>query len=359
MVSLAGTAGYAWSALDFAVISGSNTNIPGNKAVVFDQFSMTNSVAINSVAAGAVTAMYEFHYTGSHSAFTRVYAWVVADDINFPYDPGNTASWPNLIDFNTGLPDAVQVTNEGVNLAPDSGSTTVLPVMGGTIVLSNSGPYTYGQVITATASADPGYFFSGWSVTGSSTLSNSAAASTSLTVYDDFTLDRHVLPLTINVATDTWSNNTYTVTVTQSGPGVVTPTQTWNAGTLVTPATTASWTVPVGGNLSGYLVGGRVNGPVNKATNLAATGSCTVTVSVVGDVSGETNAATATVTITVRPLGDINGSGHVDRNDLAVIDACLNAFNLATTECDLSGDGHITMADRVLLNLVLNGLPVP
>ena len=59
---------------------------------------------------------------------------------------------------------------------------------GGTITLSSSGPYSYGQVITVTASAWPGYVFSGWSVTGPSSLSNSAAASTSLTVYSGFTL---------------------------------------------------------------------------------------------------------------------------------------------------------------------------
>jgi uncharacterized repeat protein (TIGR03803 family) len=59
---------------------------------------------------------------------------------------------------------------------------------GGTIILSNSGPYIYGQVITVTASVQHGYIFSGWSVTGPSTLSNSAALSTSLTVYDNFTL---------------------------------------------------------------------------------------------------------------------------------------------------------------------------
>ncbi len=61
-------------------------------------------------------------------------------------------------------------------------------VTGGTIILSNRGPFTYGQVITITASAQPGFLFSGWSVTGASSLSNSAAASTSLTVYGNFTL---------------------------------------------------------------------------------------------------------------------------------------------------------------------------
>jgi len=44
-----------------------------------------------------------------------------------------------------------------------SGTETVT---GGTISLSSGGPYVYGQVITVTASAQAGYLFRGWSVTG-------------------------------------------------------------------------------------------------------------------------------------------------------------------------------------------------
>jgi hypothetical protein len=184
MVALAGAAGYAWSTFDQAVGSGTDLGTPGSGGVIFDQGTFSNSVAINNVAAGAVTAVYEFHYTGSHSAFTQVYAWVVADDNSDPYDSDDSTSWPYLNHPSGTSSEAVQVTNEGVNLV----TTVALPAAGGTIILSNSGPYFYGQVITVTASAEPGYFFAGWSVTGASTLSDSSAASTSLTVYDDFTL---------------------------------------------------------------------------------------------------------------------------------------------------------------------------
>ena len=165
------------------------------------------------------------------------------------------------------------------------------------------------------------------------------------------------LTLTVSVTQDTWGNHSYTTKVTQSGTGVVTPTAVWTNGTTVAPTTSATWA-----GLTGYLVGGRVSGPVTGATNLALTGSCTATVTVVGDVSGVNNPATATVTIKVRPLGDINNSGQVDRNDLAILDACLNAFNIAPqtdADCDLSGDGYVTSADRVLLNRILNGSVLP
>jgi hypothetical protein len=238
-------------------------------------------------------------------------------------------------------------------------------------------------VLTVTASALPDYLFSGWSVTGSSLLSNSTAASTSLTVYEDFTLtasftqeiftvvvepsgsfvyqntpvttlDRHVLALTVSVTQDTWSNHSYTTMVTQSGSGVVTPTESWTSGDLVTPALSASWA-----GLSGYLVGGRVNGLVLSPGNLALTGSCTVHLVVTGDVGGS---ASADVTIIVRPLGNIDGSGQVNSNELAILDQRLNALDIAPqteAECDLSGDGAVTTADRVLLNSILNGLAVP
>jgi uncharacterized repeat protein (TIGR02543 family) len=259
-------------------------------------------------------------------------------------------------------------------------------VTGGTISLSSSGPYVYGQVITATETASAGYAFAGWSVTGPSTLSSSSAVTTSLTVYDSFTLtanfrqetfsvtaltsttwvyqntplstqDRHVLALTVSVMQDTWGNSGYTTTVTQSGSGVVTPVASWTSGTTVTPTLSASWA-----GLSGYLVGGRVNGVVNGAANLALTGSCLVTVSVVGNVSGPTNPATATVTIVVRPLGDIDGSGQLGGQDLTILNTRLNGLGIAPqtdADCDLSGDGRVTTADRVILYIIRNDQPVP
>ncbi len=190
MVSLAGSAGYAWSTFNQPVISGTDPGAPGSGGVVFDQGSSTTPVAITSVAGGAVTAVYQFHYAGSHSTFTQVYAWVVSDDQGGPYEADDPTSWPYLNYDDGAAGDAVQITNEGVNLAPQPVMLSIMacPPTGGTITLSSSGPYTYGQVIIAIASAQPGYFFSGWTVTGSSTLSNSAMASTSLTVYDNFTL---------------------------------------------------------------------------------------------------------------------------------------------------------------------------
>jgi len=131
---------------------------------------------------------------------------------------------------------------------------------------------------------------------------------------------------------------------------VVTPTGNWTSGTLVTPTLSASWA-----GLAGYLVGGRVNGAVLSPGNLALTGSCTVHVVVTGDIGGS---ASADVTILVRPLGDLDGSGQVDQTDLAILNACLNAFDLSP-RTDLSGDGVVTTADRVLLNKIINDLMLP
>ena len=264
---------------------------------------------------------------------------------------------------------------------------------GGAITVSSPGPYYYGTQISVTASANPGYLFTGWTSSGCS-LSNSAVTSTTLTVLGNWTLtahftsetftvalatsttrvyqntpvttkDRHVVALTVS-ATDTWGNTTYTATLTQTGPGMVTPTQTWTSGTLVPPTGNAPvvWTSPATPTgLSGWLVGGRVSGTVTGAANLGVlTGSCTVTVTVIGNQSGLSNPAAATVMITVRPLGDINNNGQVDNMDLAILNARLNAFAIAPqtdTDCDLSGDGSVTAADRVRLNLILNGVPVP
>ena len=117
MVSAAGAAGYAWSSFDQSVISGADPKAPGSGGVIFDHNSLTpGAVAINSVAAGAVTAVYEFDYTGNSSAFTQVYAWVVSDNQAGPYDAGNSTSWA-YINSNTDA-GAVWVTDEGINLAP-------------------------------------------------------------------------------------------------------------------------------------------------------------------------------------------------------------------------------------------------
>jgi hypothetical protein len=168
------------------------------------------------------------------------------------------------------------------------------------------------------------------------------------------TLDRHVLVLSASVTQDTFGNHSYTTTVTQSGPGLVTPTGSWTYGIPVTPTPSASWI-----GLTGYLVGGRVKGTVTSSGNLALTGSCMVHVVVTGNVSGS---AVAEVTIMVSPLGDIDNSGQVDQNDLTILDNRLNARPIAPQtddDCDLSGEGYVTTADQVLLRLILHSLPVP
>jgi alpha-tubulin suppressor-like RCC1 family protein/subtilisin family serine protease len=255
---------------------------------------------------------------------------------------------------------------------------------GGTIQLTSSGPYHYGDVVRVTASANPGYAFAGWSCAGC-TLVSPTASQTTLTVLGNWTLtadfnqetltiaastpsnwvyqntpattkDRHCLPLAITITADTWGNSFYTAAITQSGPGLVRPSTTFvdPAGCgVVTDTASLSFT---GSTAVLYLVGGR------RSDGVTGAGSCTVTICVTGDQSGLSNPATTSVTITVRPLGDITGAGRADQTDLTILNNRLKAFNIApqtNADCALTGDGHVTTADRVLLNRILNGLPVP
>jgi uncharacterized repeat protein (TIGR03803 family) len=211
---------------------------------------------------------------------------------------------------------------------------------GGTVTVSPSqATYSPSTVLTISASANPGYRFVSWSVTGGS-VANAGSATTSLTITDNCTLsasymaktlsvtaatattwvyqntpsvtrDRHVLALTVSVTADTWGNSSYTVSVDQVGPGVVTPTNAWTFNSNVTPTGRAEVVWSGAANaLSGYLVGGRVQGTVlglTNSVNVTVIGSCTVTVKVAGNLGG-----TASVTlpaITVRALGDIAGTG--------------------------------------------------
>ncbi len=106
--------GYAWSSFDQAVISGIDARAPGSGGAIFDQNASRapgTAVAINSVAAGTVTALYEFHYTGNASSFAPIYAWVVSDDQASAYDSNNPTSWA-YINTNTDA-GAVQVIGEG------------------------------------------------------------------------------------------------------------------------------------------------------------------------------------------------------------------------------------------------------
>ena len=117
------------------------------------------------------------------------------------------------------------------------------------------------------------------------------AATTSLTVYDDFTLtaeflaptltvaaaldnswvyqntasttlDRQCRTMTISVPQDSWPDQTYTVTVTQDGSGVVVPSQTYVDSTgsgAVTQIGTTTGTLTLSGTASDYSGGTTVN----------------------------------------------------------------------------------------------------
>jgi uncharacterized repeat protein (TIGR02543 family) len=110
-----------------------------------------------------------------------------------------------------------------------------------------------------------------------------------------------------------------------------------------TPTITAS--ASAGYVFAGWTVaGGLVSGN---------TGSDSLTVR--GDVS-----LTASFTTAPHKLGTIDPTlGVVNPSDLIILNARLNGLNIwpyTDSDGDLSGDGYVTTADRVMLNKILNGL---
>jgi hypothetical protein len=178
------------------------------------------------------------------------------------------------------------------------------------------------------------------------------------------TFDRHVLPLTINVTTDTWSNATFSVTAAQTGPGVVVPSLTFVASNGTGAVTPTSNFVFTGSSAKFYLVGGRVlNGLVNSSGNVALTGSCTVTVTVVGDVSGPGNLATASVTVFVRKLGDVDGNGKIQIGDENYITQYIATgaapAGIDPAALDVVGNGKIQIADENVITWAIAGQVIP
>ena len=257
---------------------------------------------------------------------------------------------------------------------------------GGTVTWSDSGPYNYGQVITVSASALGYYVFGGWDVTGASVLDDWTAATTSLTVYEDFDLtayflaptltveatldntwvyqntavttqDRQCRIMTITMPQDSWPDNYYTVAITQSGAGVVVPSLTFvasNGTGFLTPTSSFTFT---GSSATLYLVGSR-----RQADGVTGTGVCTVTIQVSGDVSQAANSATAQVVLTVRPLGDINSDGAVTTADRVQMRMWFNGLptpNQSAADFDLDGDRVVMANDLAILNALLNNLAVP
>jgi hypothetical protein len=297
-----------------------------------------------------------------------------------------------------------------------------VPNVGGSITLTSNGPYTYGQIVGLQATADPGYAFSHWVVTGvdGSTvlLSNATTATNSIQVLDDFTLDayftaetftvaattlsnwvyqntpvttanRHQLTMTTSVTADTWGNTSYTATVvvtpTPSGTyqGLI-PSSTFvaaNGSGSVTPANTFAFAAGstgtlhlIGGTVLGSTgSGGLINGAINQtvAHSSKFNGQYTVHVSVVGDVSGPNNPAVTTCVVTLRLLGDIDNNGVIQGADSAyILQKIAGGTNfwplgpdgvtpLDLASLDIDGNGTIQGADTAVIILAVAGLPVP
>jgi hypothetical protein len=135
--------------------------------------------------------------------------------------------------------------------------------------------------------------------------------------------------LTVTVSSDPSADTSYSVsTSSASGPGQASFASTSSSSTV-------------------YVYGG---------LSVTGTGSCQIQVQVTGSPAG--GLGVATVTIAVRQLGDIDDNNTVNSNDLASLDTRLNGLptGLPDYNFDLTGDGYVTTADRVLLRKILNNL---
>ncbi len=388
-------------------VYGSFTLTADFTAIVSNLTGSANPVGAGTVTlAGQPTATGTIGQTIALSAtpvgsYTFSY-WTVLDDSGYNW-ASVALSNSTLATANLTIPDMGSVSDMNLtviaNFVMSKFTITVNPTTGGQVTVSPSTEtYNLSDTPTITAAPNAGYKFAGWNVTGGTitpdlntnpatltvngnvTLSanftaetfNLAAETSNTWVYQNTpatTFDRHALTLTLN-ATDTWNNTTYTMTVTQDGAnGVVTPTLTQtNSSTtvLVSPTGTAPvvWTVPAANTTTAYLVGGRVlNGLVKSAGNVALTGSCTVTVTVVGDVSGPANPATASVTVFVRKLGDVDGNGKIQIADENYITQRIatgqTPVGIDPAALDVDGNGKIQVADENVITGIIAGQTLP
>jgi uncharacterized repeat protein (TIGR02543 family) len=158
---------------------------------------------------------------------------------------------------------------------------------GGTVQLTSSGPYTYGQVVGLSAAPDAGWQFLGWSVTGASTLSDSTAATTSLTVLDNFILTANFSALSYNltgVASPTAGGTVDVSSATGTIGQAVSLSQTPQTGYTFT-----GWTVTDGGN----------GAALNSDSTAVILGSADVT------VTANYSQTPYTVTVTQVPGGTV------------------------------------------------------
>jgi len=408
-----------WSVTGPSTLSSSTATT--TSLTVFGDFTLTADFtaivsnltgSANPVGAGTVTLASQPTATGTIGQTIALSAtpagsyafsyWTVLDDSANDWT-AQALSNSTLATANLTIPDMGSVSDMNLTVIAhfvmSKFTITVNPTTGGQVTVSPSTEtYDLNDTPTITAAPNAGYKFSGWSVTGGTITTDLNTNPATLTVNGNVTLsanftaetfnltaetsntwvyqntpattfDRHALILTLN-ATDTWNNTTYTMTVTQDGAnGVVTPTltQTNSSTTVLVPPTGTApvvWTVPAANTTTAYLVGGRVlNGLVKSAGNVALTGNCTVTVTVVGDVSGPANPATASVTVFVRKLGDVDGNGKIQIADENYITQYIatgqTPVGIDPAALDVDGNGKIQMADENVITGIIAGQTLP
>ncbi len=175
-----------------------------------------------------------------------------------------------------------------------------------------------------------------------------------------------------------WGATSFAITVSEGGSGVVylSESPSYDPSTSTTSTLTFSATTVPGGNFFFWAFGsvmtdgfwgvGACYLTISVSDNLGDCVTLTTTTQVValGDVgAAEAAALAAALAIGEHPLGSTDAiTGAVNQSDLIILNARLNRLNVAPytdADCDLTGDGKVTTADRVLLRLILNGQVIP
>lgn len=298
------------------------TDRAGNQAMQFvgeveaQQVQQSVTLTVNIVGSGVVTPTSGSYISGTVVPLTAT----AATGWSFTGWSGalGTATNPTTLTLNGNKVITATFTQDRYTL-------TTATVGSGAIGLQPQGAsYLYGTVVTATATANSGWSFSGWqgAATGSSnpitvTMTSNQALTATFT-----------------------ANLAYTLTVNVVGGGVVTPTtSSYPAGTTVPITATAN----SGWSFSGWS--GDLSGATNP-TSLTLDGNKTIT---------------ATFT-TATPPGDINGDTGVNVLDLqAAINMIMHdpqpdatLFDPAWWQrADLNNDGQWNVLDlQLLINLI-------
>ncbi len=153
------------------------------------------------------------------------------------------------------------------------------------------------------------------------------------------------------LAPEGWPAELYTLFVFESGPGVVylSETPSYSPG-----LSTSYLCYSVSGEPGSYLTFWAIGSTMSN--NGWGVGACVLTVSLTAPPDYTNSEG---VTIEVRLLGDINGDGMVDGDDLDILNERLNGFEITPCtdeDCELCANPYVTTADRVRLRKILNGV---